>query len=932
MAKLIIQEKGKERIYHIQEDVITIGRVSQNHITIKDARASRRHCKISKTAQGYVVVDLKSRNGILVNGKPTERALLLPGDRIEIGEVVIYFEEVRPLREDSVEMGEDSWWLKVLRSVSDRPRKGSVFVLKEESVLIGSHRAADISVEGAATHHAQISVGKDGPVVMDLNTSQGTYVNGEKVDKVKLQVGDELRIASVHFRVGQGKSPAKGAKELQDSARSRRQKKVEGRVSAEVGGSDSRSRRQKKVEGGLANEVEEKSSVASSGSESVASLEVVRDSWQKLQAYDEQFPSQERFASLNLEGVETGTDTTAILATVLLSLALLGFFIFGFKFLSDLTSTPVYDPRAESNLVQDWSFELVSTERFWSFEGKAFVDREVFLGGKRSLCLECTPAEVSLARSKFPLSVSGEFYYFLRGYVRLEGAGPTGFQVLWRDGEGNILRRDFSSLLKGSSQGWREITAYLFPPAGAKRAELVCLSLGRAGRVWFDRISFERRDREKEPRRPPMHRFELDSQLVLEVDVKGTLALYRGLQPLFRGGEFFLGKWGSFFSQRSSLPLGGEERVVFDGKALRLRGELYSRSEDTYYPFELKVEKRLFQNSTSVVITYDFKQEVPLNWGFYRHDVSQVQVIKGEKISPVTGEFRLADVGEMIWGKREKKVVFSYAPLAAVESYREGKRYVFLHRFGEGKKFQITIGKVFQREQEEMRAKIEAAAELEEQQRYEEAMEAWRKIEKKFRYNPRIYALAQKKLRVLKAIEQSYRQDLEKLRNDILELENGFLLESSQNQYKELSKSFPSLVRQAQELLEELEKLEKDKQRKVHQEKASHLLRKLKVIQQNSTDLSMVPSYYRDYSYKGRLAPYYWQLVYFYPQHPQYQKWKLELEAIYKRFLQYFQSLQSTVPCEKEIRRLQNLLKYLAASSKGELGGGGRESSEKREE
>ena len=66
-AKLIIRENGSERIVDLKVRT-TIGRAQENDIAIDDINSSRRHCQIERNPNGYEVVDLKSRNGTLVNG------------------------------------------------------------------------------------------------------------------------------------------------------------------------------------------------------------------------------------------------------------------------------------------------------------------------------------------------------------------------------------------------------------------------------------------------------------------------------------------------------------------------------------------------------------------------------------------------------------------------------------------------------------------------------------------------------------------------------------------------------------------------------------------------------------------------------------------------------------------------------------------------
>lgn len=69
----------------------TIGRTPGCEIVIDDPAASRQHVRISRRDDGYVVSDLGSTNGTLVNGDPVTERLLVDGDRITIGSTVFEF-------------------------------------------------------------------------------------------------------------------------------------------------------------------------------------------------------------------------------------------------------------------------------------------------------------------------------------------------------------------------------------------------------------------------------------------------------------------------------------------------------------------------------------------------------------------------------------------------------------------------------------------------------------------------------------------------------------------------------------------------------------------------------------------------------------------------------------------------------------------------
>lgn len=91
MAKLIIKEGERKRIYEICEDTLHIGSTPENNIRLRDDKVSRVHCEIKKTPQGYRIVDLESKAGTRVNGEHVNQHVLKHGDRIQIGGALMQF-------------------------------------------------------------------------------------------------------------------------------------------------------------------------------------------------------------------------------------------------------------------------------------------------------------------------------------------------------------------------------------------------------------------------------------------------------------------------------------------------------------------------------------------------------------------------------------------------------------------------------------------------------------------------------------------------------------------------------------------------------------------------------------------------------------------------------------------------------------------------
>jgi len=77
--------------FPLSGDNMSIGRDSTNWICISDVSASRKHCRILKSAEQFTLNDLGSKNGTCLNGIPIREKILQHGDRIELGESVFLF-------------------------------------------------------------------------------------------------------------------------------------------------------------------------------------------------------------------------------------------------------------------------------------------------------------------------------------------------------------------------------------------------------------------------------------------------------------------------------------------------------------------------------------------------------------------------------------------------------------------------------------------------------------------------------------------------------------------------------------------------------------------------------------------------------------------------------------------------------------------------
>ncbi|MBI3301245.1 MAG: FHA domain-containing protein [Deltaproteobacteria bacterium] len=92
-ARLVRQSPIDEvpREIAFARDEIVIGRGEECDVVIPHASISREHARVKKLKPGYVLFDLKSKNGTYVNGRPIVENLLKDGMAVRIGEIEFVF-------------------------------------------------------------------------------------------------------------------------------------------------------------------------------------------------------------------------------------------------------------------------------------------------------------------------------------------------------------------------------------------------------------------------------------------------------------------------------------------------------------------------------------------------------------------------------------------------------------------------------------------------------------------------------------------------------------------------------------------------------------------------------------------------------------------------------------------------------------------------
>lgn len=96
MSRLIIEQPGAPpRLYELKDgSSIRIGRAASNDVTLPHNSISRSHACLEGQRDAWVITDMRSANGVLVNGERVERAELHSGDVIGLGDIRLRFENM----------------------------------------------------------------------------------------------------------------------------------------------------------------------------------------------------------------------------------------------------------------------------------------------------------------------------------------------------------------------------------------------------------------------------------------------------------------------------------------------------------------------------------------------------------------------------------------------------------------------------------------------------------------------------------------------------------------------------------------------------------------------------------------------------------------------------------------------------------------------
>ncbi len=181
----------------------SIGRSRACDISLKDyTTVSRFHAVLALRKGGWYIFDTDSKTGVYVNGKQiSHSAQLKDGDTVSFGNAVMRFKSngygSGAQSQSKSKKQPDYTNATRLVNLSDK----SAYYLNG-SCLIGRDKNCNIClpVENISREHAEIYLTKEGWMIADLNSHNGTYLNGDMVfNAFPLYDGDIIELGTYKF-------------------------------------------------------------------------------------------------------------------------------------------------------------------------------------------------------------------------------------------------------------------------------------------------------------------------------------------------------------------------------------------------------------------------------------------------------------------------------------------------------------------------------------------------------------------------------------------------------------------------------------------------------------------------------------------------------------------------------------------------------------
>lgn len=210
--------KGEERMQVLKKEIddvvvcnlnasrITVGRDASNDVVLDNVSVSGFHAVIFCEGDLYLVADLGSTNGSFINGQRINgRVEFTDGDKLQFGSVRFVVGDSKPRRLATLVMPvaqlETESCLASNASLRLVSGSGPVMLPVSRQLSVGRNEENDLVLDSSMVsgQHATVFLENGVAVVTDSGSTNGTFVNGQRITRAELHHGDRVRFDAIEY-------------------------------------------------------------------------------------------------------------------------------------------------------------------------------------------------------------------------------------------------------------------------------------------------------------------------------------------------------------------------------------------------------------------------------------------------------------------------------------------------------------------------------------------------------------------------------------------------------------------------------------------------------------------------------------------------------------------------------------------------------------
>jgi pSer/pThr/pTyr-binding forkhead associated (FHA) protein len=234
MWKLTIEDdQASKTVVHLVRDDYTIGRAEENTVRLTERNISRRHARLTKPSEHWLLLDLGSYNGCYVNGqRVSEKHEIVHGDLVQLGDYRLQILDdsiLDPVSFDKAVTMPAAPRSQALLGQPDRlvmvvgPTVGAEFPLTlDRPLVVGRGEECEVSINHPSVSrvHAEIQPLGDGRYeIVDRESANGVRVNGVELPRTLLDARDVIELGDVILKfIPAGDIYVPGADESQQAS------------------------------------------------------------------------------------------------------------------------------------------------------------------------------------------------------------------------------------------------------------------------------------------------------------------------------------------------------------------------------------------------------------------------------------------------------------------------------------------------------------------------------------------------------------------------------------------------------------------------------------------------------------------------------------------------------------------------------------------